>query len=418
MRNKVLELIKKHPYKLNVRKLANDLKLTGTKDFVALNKLLNSLEEELLIGRDELNYFFCIQKKDLVEGKIRINSKGNGFVDDETGFSYYLGASLKGAMDGDTVVVLKDKYSFNEASVVKVVERNTTLVSAKLVKGKKKVICKVNNPKLARYSLVIKNLEEYKAEVGNTVVVHITGYSSDKIYGEITQVLGKSDDSATEISEILISHGVEEGFSESAMLQAESISDTVLPEQKANRKDLTKLLTITIDGDDSKDFDDAVSIEVTKNGYNLYVHIADVAYYVKENTPIDLNARKKGTSTYVCDRVAPMLPFKLSNGICSLNPKVERLALSVRMHITSKGNISSYKVFPSVIRSDERMTYNKVNKILAGDEELCNHYGYLVNPLRHMYMCSLKLRKEREKLGSIDFEAPEIYVKVDEKGKD
>ena len=214
-------------------------------------------------------------------------------------------------------------------------------------------------------------------------------------------------------------HDIKTDFPEEVRLQSEAIPDTVLESDKLGRKDLTDQDVVTIDGDDSKDFDDAVNVKKLANGnYYLGVHIADVSYYVTEGSPLDVEALERGTSTYLTDRVIPMLPFRLSNGICSLNPDVERLALTCGMEINEHGVVVDHKIFPSVIKSTARMTYKNVNKILTDqDADLRAQYERLVPMFETMSELHEILLKKRHNRGAIDFEEDEAKIIVDENGK-
>ena len=218
---------------------------------------------------------------------------------------------------------------------------------------------------------------------------------------------------------IVAEHDVRTEWPEEAMKQANAIPDHVIPEDKKERVDITDQPAVTIDGDDSKDFDDAVVLWKLPNGnYHLGVHIADVSHYVTENSPLDQEAYARGNSTYLVDRVIPMLPFRLSNGICSLNEGVERLVLSCDMEITPEGKRVGYKIYPSVMKSHGRLTYNKVNKTLAGElDGLEEKYHKLSSMLKEMAQLHDVLYKKRHERGAIDFEEPEAKIIVDEKGK-
>jgi ribonuclease R len=193
--------------------------------------------------------------------------------------------------------------------------------------------------------------------------------------GKITEILGKSNDIKTEVYSLIKSYDIDEVYPEKAINEAEQIPDIIDKSEIKKRTDLRKNMIFTIDGEDAKDLDDAVSIEKLKNGnYKLGVHIADVSHYVTENSALDREAYKRGTSIYLTDRVIPMLPERLSNGICSLNPDVDRLTFSVQMEIDKKGKVEKHEIFESIIKSDYRMTYTDVTKIIEGDNTLREKY--------------------------------------------
>lgn len=255
------------------------------------------------------------------------------------------------------------------------------------------------------------------------VQVDVTGYPSVEAPGQMLgiakQVLGNKNDPGVDVLSIVYQHDIKTDFPEEVRLQSEAIPDTVLESDKLGRKDLTDQDVVTIDGDDSKDFDDAVNVKKLANGnYYLGVHIADVSYYVTEGSPLDVEALERGTSTYLTDRVIPMLPFRLSNGICSLNPDVERLALTCEMEINEHGVVVDHKIFPSVIKSTARMTYKNVNKILTDqDADLRAQYERLVPMFETMSELHEILLKKRHNRGAIDFEEDEAKIIVDENGK-
>jgi len=258
---------------------------------------------------------------------------------------------------------------------------------------------------------------------GDMVQVDITSYPSIDTPGQMRgiakQVLGNKNDPGVDVLSIVYQHDIKTDFPEEVRLQSEAIPDTVLETDKFGRKDLTDQPVVTIDGDDSKDFDDAVNVRQLDNGhFYLGVHIADVSYYVTEGSPLDAEALERGTSTYLTDRVIPMLPFRLSNGICSLNPDVERLALTCEMEIDEHGNVVDHNIFPSVIKSTARMTYNNVNKILTDqDADLRDQYARLVPMFETMAELHEILLKKRHNRGAIDFEEDEAKIIVDENGK-
>ena len=218
--------------------------------------------------------------------------------------------------------------------------------------------------------------------------------------------------------ELLNEYHIMPQFPPGAVRQAENMQSSVADSDKKGRCDLTDKLIITIDGDDAKDFDDAVSLELMENNnYCLGVHIADVTHYVKENSPIDRAAFTRGTSVYLVDTVIPMLPFELSNGLCSLKPDEIRLTMSVFMEITPRGKVESYKICKSFIKSHNRMTYANVTKILEGDEQLCTKYSHLVAMLHHMKRLAAILNKKRISGGSVEFVTHESKITVDKNGK-
>ncbi len=234
------------------------------------------------------------------------------------------------------------------------------------------------------------------------------------------EILGHKNDPGVDILSIIRRYDLPEAFPEEVLEEAEAIPDTIDPKELEGRRDLRDKKMVTIDGADAKDLDDAVSVERLPNGnYLLGVHIADVSYYVKEGSALDREAYRRGTSVYLVDRVIPMLPHRLSNGICSLNPRVDRLTISCEMEIDAEtAEVVRYEIFPSVIRTNERMTYDAVRRILVdNDPELIERYEYLVDDFRLMEEMARKLRQKRMERGAIDFDFQEAKILVDEQGK-
>ena len=255
---------------------------------------------------------------------------------------------------------------------------------------------------------------------GHKVVVKITDYGDKnrKPEGVIIEIIGHINDPGTDIISVVKSLEIPMEFPDGVMKQTEDIENEVNSKDMAGRLDLRDVMMVTIDGEDAKDLDDAVSLSYDNGIYTLGVHIADVSNYVIENSPLDKEAVKRGTSVYLVDRVIPMLPHKLSNGICSLNANVDRLALSCIMEIDKKGNVVGHKIAETVVRIDKRMDYTTVNKILEfNDETAIEENKELVPMFRQMNELALILREKRHKRGSIDFDFPESKIILDEKGK-
>ncbi|NLZ52002.1 MAG: ribonuclease R, partial [Thermoanaerobacteraceae bacterium] len=233
----------------------------------------------------------------------------------------------------------------------------------------------------------------------------------------IIEILGYPDEPGIDILTIIKKYDMPLDFPEKVQKQLEQIPDKIQDEDLIDREDFRHLKTITIDGEDAKDLDDAVSIKEVDNGYRLGVHIADVSYYVKEKSPLDVEALKRGCSVYLVDRVIPMLPPKLSNGICSLNPQTDRLTMSVIIDFDLDGNIKKYKITPGIIKTCERMTYTQVNRILEEeDPDTIRRFDYLVDDLKLMKQLAEKLTEKRFKRGSLDFDLEEAKVILDEEG--
>lgn len=414
LKAKILKLIKENKKgHFDLKKLAGILKMTKTSDFVMLNKALNQLEDDLLIVRNGQNHFLTMDQAGMYQGRISLNKKGFGFVDIDDQQSFYINAkNINGAMDKD--LVLLQVVEGDEAKVLKVIERDNDNLIATVVG--KNLIIRLDDPRYRDYRLSVVNRKDFKLVKGLKLQIKVLEFKQP-LKVEIVRVIGHEDDPGVDISSVLLANGIKLEFAEATLDEANSIPQQVELPELLKRKDLSQRTIVTIDGDDSKDFDDAISIERIPEGFMLGVHIADVSHYVKENSPLDKEAYERGTSVYVCDRVVPMLPHVLSNGICSLNPGVDRLCLSVDMKIDQQGEVIDYDLYPSVIRSSARMTYNNVNKILAGDPRLQAQYKELVPMFFDMAECAKLIRNRRNNKGAIEFDTDEAYVIVDKNGK-
>ncbi|MCR4778100.1 MAG: ribonuclease R [Lachnospiraceae bacterium] len=356
--------------------------------------------------------------------------KGFGFVSvPEMDTDIYVSEeATMGAFHGDTVSVRIDSEETGkrpEGTVVKILERNTKEIVGTFQKSKNYGFVVPDSQKLSSDVFVPKELTK-GAVNGQKVVVTLTSYGDNKGHspeGRITEILGHINDPGVDILSIVRAYGLPEQYPDDVYKEVEGIPDEVDPKDMAGRVDLRNVQMVTIDGEDAKDLDDAVSLtkEVDGDGkpfYHLGVHIADVSNYVKEKSPLDKEALKRGTSVYLTDRVIPMIPHKLSNGICSLNQGCDRLALSCLMDIDSKGNVVSHRICESVIKVDRRMNYSDVKKIIEDDDEATkNEYEELVPMFLEMEELALILRAKRRSRGSIDFDFPESKITLNEKGK-
>ncbi len=307
-----------------------------------------------------------------------------------------------------------------EGEVVEILERNTTTVVGIYEDSKSFGFVISEDTRISR-DIYIPKRDRNGAQDGDVVTVKITKWpeGNRKPEGVVTEVLGRKGDRGIDILIVIKKLGLPEEFNSKVLKYAEGISEEIDESEYKGRRDLRDVRMVTIDGEDAKDLDDAVSIEKLPNGnYKLGVHIADVSHYVRENNPLDKEAFKRATSVYLIDRVIPMLPRKLSNGICSLNPKVDRLTLSCIMEIDHKGKVVNHEIVESVIRTNERMTYTDVTKILEdNDEELIKRYDYLVDDFKTMKELCKILRAKRTKRGAIDFEIAEAKIILNELGK-
>ena len=388
-----------------------------------LKEVLDALVAEGKVGLSKRGKYGKPEAFALV-GTFTGHAKGFGFVTVEgQDQEYYIPADKTGgAMHGDRVQIAAGAVypgRRTEAAVVKVLEHaNQTLVGY-YQKSKNFGFVVPDNQKIAQ-DIFIPQGKDMGAVTGHKVVVRITDYGRERQNpeGVVTEILGHANDPGIDILSIVRAYGLPEEYPPEVMRQVSRIPEEVLPEEKKGRKDLRTLPTVTIDGEDAKDLDDAITISREKFGYRLGVHIADVTHYVTEGSPLDEEALKRGTSVYLVDRVIPMLPHKLSNGICSLNAGCDRLALSCIMDIDHEGRVIGHEIAETVICVDRRMTYTAVNAIVTDrDEAVMKEYADFVDMFDLMKELADLLRKKRQNRGSIDFDFPETKIILDEKGR-
>lgn len=440
----VLEIFRHNPQKqFSVDQIERQARRDRLGNFTDLVKALAYLEQKKQIITDGNGRYQLAQENTEVEGVFRANDKGFGFVrlDDEEADDVFINSdATKLALDGDRVKV-KITAGGNpwngkgpEGQVEEILERGASSIvgeytpledlQAKISHFAGYVIS--TNKKFKKYRVYVSE-NGLIPQMGDMVKVSLKTYPTedlpDQMTGAVVEIIGNKNDPGVDIMSIVAEHDIRTEWPEDALEQANAIPDHVTEEERheAGRRDITDQPAVTIDGDDSKDFDDAVVLWKLDNGnYHLGVHIADVAHYVKEGTPLDREAFARGNSTYLVDRVIPMLPFRLSNGICSLNEGVDRLVLSCDMEITPEGERVSYDIYPAVMRSHGRLTYNKVNQALRADvpdSDLEDKYVKVRPMLKDMAALHEALYKQRHARGAIDFEEPEAKIIVDEKGK-
>lgn len=424
---RLLSFMKEEAYKpLTVEELEEAFQLEDADEFKKLIITLNKMEEKGLIVRTRANRYGVPEKMNLIRGTLVGHARGFAFVEpDEPGFDdvFIPPGELNHAMHGDKVLVRlspKTSGARQEGTVIRILERGITEIVGTFTESKNFGFVIPDDKKIVNDIFIPKNASNGAVE-GHKVIVRLTSYPEGRMSaeGEVVQILGHKNDPGVDILSIIHKHQLPLSFPDDVLKQANETPDEIKSEEIKNRRDLRNELIITIDGEDAKDLDDAVTVTKLNNGcYKLGVHIADVSYYVKEGTPIDREAFARGTSVYLVDRVIPMIPHRLSNGICSLNPKVDRLTLSCEMIVDEYGNVVQHDIFQSIIRSAERMTYSNVNKILIEkDEQLREKYQEIVPMLEDMAELASILRKKRMLRGAIDFDFKEAKVLVDEKGK-
>ncbi|MFS0780158.1 ribonuclease R [Bacillus sp. 1P06AnD] len=424
--DRLLQFMKEESYKpMTVQELEKELGIEESDDFKSFVKALVKMEEKGQVVRTRSNRYGLPEKMNLVRGKLIAHAKGFAFVTpEEPGMDdiFIPPHETKNAMHGDIVLVRvssESSGSRREGSVEKIIEHGLTQLVGTYVESKhfgfvipddKKVVNDIFIPKASRMGAV----------EGHKVVVHLTAYPEGRASaeGEVIEILGHKNDPGVDILSVIHSHGLPLEFPPEVLKQAENTPDTIAESDLDNRRDLRDQVIVTIDGADAKDLDDAVTVTRLENGnYKLGVHIADVSHYVTEGSPIDREAFDRGTSVYLVDRVIPMIPHRLSNGICSLNPRVDRLTLSCDMEIDPSGKVVNHEIFQSVIKTTERMTYSDVNKILVEqDEDLREKYDHVVPMFEEMEKLAQILRDKRMQRGAIDFDFKESKVLVDSEG--
>lgn len=362
---------------------------------------------------------------DVKVGRYMATQRGFGFVrvENEEDDIFIPGVHTKGALDGDTVQVLVKKEGGEgkrrEGQVLNILERGNSIIVGTYTRSRNFGFVTPDNQKFTK-DIYVAKAESKGAVTGHKVVVEITDFGDEqrKPEGRVLEILGHVNDPGVDILSVIKAYGLPEEYPDEVMKQIEDIPDEVEESQKAGRADFRDLQTVTIDGEDAKDLDDAITLSKEGNMYHLGVHIADVSQYVTEGSPLDKEALKRGTSIYLVDRVIPMIPHKLSNGICSLNQGVDRLALSCMMDINEKGEIVKHKICESVINVTRRMSYTSVHKIVEeNDEQERKEYEELIPMFELMYELAEILQAKREKRGSINFDFPEAKIILDEKGK-
>ena len=421
----------------SIEEIAAGVEMQKGADFKVLVQTIATLEQEKSVIFTKKGKIKLPQKEVLLEGIFRRNERGFGFVnvDPEEDDIYIAKEQTLMALEGDTVAIdithpadpFKEKGA--EGQVVEIRERKLTQVVGEFTLFSDEEIkesdlygvVKPKDKKLTGFKVFVA-AEGIRPMDGSIVIVEITHYPDEEypttFEGLVKQVIGYKDEPGMDILSIVVANGIPTKFAEDVLEQANQVPDTINPADFPDRRNLIGEQIVTIDGEDAKDLDDAISVRKLENGnYYLGVHIADVSYYVTQESPLDREAFERGTSVYLTDRVIPMLPQRLSNGICSLNPNVPRLAMSCEMEIDSLGNIVTYDIYESVIQSVARMTYSAVNEILEGENpEIIKQYQTLVPMFEEMADLHHLLEAMRKRRGAVTFEDNEAKVIVDEDG--
>lgn len=418
MRERIIEILKSRNRALSMEDLDRELKNKSAEDFVELQKVVNEMCEDYTIYHTNKDRYLLFDRGPLKKGYLRVNRKGYGFVDVEEEEDIFIPIdNMNGALHNDYVVAEvtgKREKGKLEGRILKILERKLDTVVGEFYLRDSKGYIIPDESKL-KLSIEISQDKIHGAVDGHKVLVKILGLIEGNTYaGEVIKVLGHKNDPGVDILSIVYKYNIEDQFPDEVIEQLKTIPEVVREEDRKGRTDLTDQVIFTIDGDDTKDIDDAISIKKLDNGnYELGVHIADVSYYVREGTALDEDAMARGTSVYLVDRVIPMLPHQLSNGICSLNENVDRLAISCVMEIDSNAKIVDYQIFPSIIRSRKKMTYKNVNSILENNV-VPQGYEPFADDLRLMAELASILRKKKIERGYLDFDVDEAKIIVDQ----
>lgn len=425
--DKILDFMKESPKKtFSLDDLEAEMGLRDADDFKAMVKSLVAMEDRGDVIRTKKNRYALPEELDFVKGTFRAHEKGFGFVlpeDQEMDDIFIPPTQVNDAMNGDIVFANITKIkgdNLAEGTIHKIVERKTSQVVGTYMEDLIGDPIVIPDDKRTFGQVEIDLASGLKPVDGHKVIVELTEYPEGRhrARGIVKMIIGHRNDPGVDILSIIHKHGIPIAFPDEVMEEANKVPAEISQSDIGARRDLRDQVIITIDGADAKDLDDAVTVTQLPNGnHKLGVHIADVSSYVTEGSELDREAAERGTSVYLVDRVIPMIPHRLSNGICSLNPHVDRFTMSCEMEIDASGTVVSHEIFESVINTTERMTYTDVNDILvAEDAGLREKYAPIVPMLEDMYALSKILNKKRDARGAIDFDFKEARIVVDEQG--
>ena len=429
LKERILAYMHEEAYRpLPAEELADGMQLTP-ENLVQFDAALEELEKEGAIIKNRSDLYGIPSRMHLVVGRLSMTAKGFGFIipdvrDSEEETDVFVpGADLNTAMHGDRVVArvtpAQEEGRSREGEIIRILERANEKIVGTFESSKTFGFVTPDNTKLSQDIFVPKKAF-HGAKTGSKVVVEITKWPDRRrnAEGKVIEVLGKVGDPGVDVLSVMRQYDLSETFPEDVQEAADNVEQEPSPEEYRGRRDRRDLPIVTVDGEDSKDLDDGVFARRNPDGsFFLGVYIADVSWYVRENQPLDREARERGTSVYLVDRVIPMLPKELSNGICSLNAGVDRLSMACEMQISPEGEVTSYEIVPTVIHVYRRLTYNIVNKVLVdkaepflSDNQDIREMLETLEALRHV------LKAKRHRRGSIDFDVPEVKVKLDDKG--
>lgn len=420
MKEQILDILRKENKALSVYEINDLLGLKSSDDLQELLKNSEELINDVKIYHTNKDKYLLFENSHLKTGRLIVNKKGYGFVDIEGDEDVYIAAkNMNGAIHGDFVVVeVTSKKGLDlEGRILKIIKRELKTVVGTIIKVNNKLKLKIDDDKI-NINIILQEDSLKNVVEGHKVVASILDrIDNHNFKSEVIKIIGHINDPGVDILSIAAKHDINDEFSEEVIQEVQQLPNEVLDSEYIGRTDLRDKMIFTIDGDDTKDIDDAISLKKLENGnYELGVHIADVSHYVKNDSALDKEAYERGTSVYLADRVIPMLPHKLSNGICSLNPNVDRLTISCVMEIDTKGEVVNYDIFESVIKSNIQMTYKKVNKILEEDI-IPDGYEKYADTLKEMNILADILRKNKTEKGYIDFDLDESKIIVNDKGE-
>ena len=422
MRDSIINVLKNSDRALDIYELKDKLNLNTADEYKELSDELRKLEDEVIVYHSNKDKYMMLENSHLRKGIMRANKKGFGFVevDGLTDDVYVSADNMNGAIHDDVVLVeITSKMNIDriEGRVLKIIERKIKRYIGLINFDKNGLGHITLDDSKIKLNIEVPREKSLNAVDGHKVVVEIDKQlGNNRCIGHVVEIIGHVNDPGVDILSIVYKYNINVDFPDDVKDEVSKLPMQVYQSDLVGRHDLRDEMIFTIDGDDTKDIDDAISVDRLPNGhYKLGVHIADVSYYVKEGSPLDNEALERGTSVYLVDRVIPMLPHELSNGICSLNPGVDRLAISCVMEFNVDGKQLSYEIFPSVIRSRKQMTYKKVNSILEKNI-VPEGYEEFADKLKLMEELAVILRKAKVKRGYIDFEVDEAKVLVDDKG--